>query len=67
MARKRRKNRIHTRDMVAIGQRWSRHPDGLTMTIRQIHRTDRVVQMVDKDGKRLTIHFIDLRRWWRQL
>lgn len=39
------KQRIATRDLVTIGQRWKRRHDQEVVMIRQVHRADRQVQV----------------------
>ena len=55
------------RDRVQIGQAWRRRRDRVVMRIRQIHRADRVVELVDGAGDVHLVAFRDLRTYWREV
>lgn len=56
------------RDRVTIGQTWRRRRDGRPHRVRQVHRADRQVLLVDDGdgGAQLRVSFTDLRRLWIQ-
>jgi hypothetical protein len=51
---------------VTIGQVWRRRRGVRTVRIRQVHRKDRLVDVVDGGGERLCLTFDEMRRLWRQ-
>jgi hypothetical protein len=60
--------RVHMRDRVTIGQWWTtkRRRDGGRVRIRQVHRAERRVDVVDGDGQRFGLTFAELRRFYQQ-
>jgi hypothetical protein len=60
--------RVHMRDRVTIGQWWKtkRRRDGRRVRIRQVHRAERRVDVVDGDGARFQLTFSELRQFYRQ-
>jgi hypothetical protein len=61
--------RVHMRDRVTIGQWWKtkRRRGGRTVRIRQVHRAERRVDVVDGDDQRFQLTFSELRRFYRQV
>lgn len=52
-----------TRDVLTIGQRWRRRRDRVEGDVRQVHRADRVADVM-VDGELLCVEFGELRRKW---
>ncbi len=55
------------RSRVTIDQVWRRRSDSQVMRVRQVHRADRLVELVDETGARVSVPFTDLRRGWECL
>lgn len=49
---------------IAIGQRWRRRRDNAWFVVRQVHRADRMAEMVNADGEKLWVAFSELGRKW---
>lgn len=62
------RQRVATRDLVTIGQTWRRRRDGSLWRIWQVHRADRLVELVPADGQRAGVRamvlFRDLRSYY---
>ncbi|MDQ3722992.1 MAG: hypothetical protein M3376_07985 [Actinomycetota bacterium] len=52
---------------MTIDQVWRRRSDSQVMRVRQVHRADRLVELVDETGARVSVPFTDLRRGWECL
>lgn len=59
--------RVSMGERLGIGQTWRRRGDGLMVTVRQVHRADRVAEvqpLIADPGARVTLGFAELRRRW---
>lgn len=50
---------------IQIGHRFERRRDHTILTVRQLHRADRVAEMTDHTGAKRCVHFRDLSRYYR--
>jgi hypothetical protein len=59
--------RTSMRELVTIGQVWTRKRDGKAFTVRQVWRTDRLARMLEVSPtfETTTVSLSDLRRLWR--
>ena len=54
------------RELVTIGQVWTRKRDRQAFKVRQVWRTDRLAGLISEDEtERIQVPLSDLRRFWK--